>query len=191
MIMALLRIAILPVLPGLLLVGCMTYSHEFVGHDPGQVWSAMKTAAEQPRYDDWLVHENQAWVDEDARRIEVYRQIERYRRGPIDAPIHEERTWRLKVQMVSDNPPVAKMGNRGLDVPMHVREEALRYFEDVQQLLGEPESPPEAPRLPEEIESLAPPETPPPSPSPAADDESEPADAPDQPIDIDELQPPD
>ena len=78
------------VIAALLLGGCTTVNHSFPDHDSGPVWTAMVAVAEQPRYDDWKVLDNDVWVDEAERRIRI-RDIADIRRGYVEPPQWEMR----------------------------------------------------------------------------------------------------
>ena len=58
-------------------VGCTTRSQVFEGYGDDQLWTAMVASAQKPTYDDWRVMDNEVYVDEATRRIEVYRVLKR------------------------------------------------------------------------------------------------------------------
>jgi len=62
--------------------GCTSRSATFEGYGEDQVWSAMVAAARSPEYDDWKVRDNEVYIDESGRRLEVYahvwREADRY-----------------------------------------------------------------------------------------------------------------
>ena len=59
------------------LAACGTKEREFPGHTRDQVWKAMVQAAEDPRYADWIVVDNEVWRDDTASRIEIRRDVRR------------------------------------------------------------------------------------------------------------------
>ena len=125
--------------PGLS-AGCTNVTQTFPGRSADQVWTALVAVANEPRYDDWAVAANEAWVDESQRRIEIFRHLRRvlYAPGTGSEPRPENRTWRFEVRLVGDDPPEATFRSRGFAVPAHAGEEAVRYFADVRELLTSP-----------------------------------------------------
>lgn len=124
------------VLASFILAGCTTVRQEFIGSSPDQVWTAMVAVAESPSYDDWTVTDNDVWVDEAARRIEIYRRLRRVIHQPASKARRENREWRFQVIFEPTDPPLATFTSRGLGVPFHAHHEAERYFQDVLDLLG-------------------------------------------------------
>ena len=120
----------------LILGGCASVKHTFADQDVEQVWKAMVTVAEQPRYDDWAVVANDVWVDEAGRRIEIHRRLDRQLHLPGAKPQREQRTWQFEVRLLETDPPEAKFGSRSAAVPTDVQAEASRYFDDVLDLLS-------------------------------------------------------
>ena len=131
-----------------LLGGCTTVRETFAGHDPDQVWTALKAVANSPSGgystgepdDRWTVRENRVWADEPGGRIEIYRALERelYQPGGAVEPLHQERTWKLRVRMIERDPPTVEFTSRQWGGPAHAWDEAARYFEEVREILGEP-----------------------------------------------------
>jgi hypothetical protein len=132
-----------------LVAGCATYKHEFDGQPIGQVWSSMVAAARTPSYDGpspsqrWTVIDNEVWVDEDLRRIEIYRRLAR-RLYQGAQPLDENRVWNFRVSLIDEDPPTVKFVGRGLYIYAHVDAEAQRYFTDMNDLLSIEPSPPAA-----------------------------------------------
>jgi hypothetical protein len=124
--------------------GCASRSHVFEGRDVEPVWTAMKTVAAQPQYDDWSIPTdgNHVWVNDEQRRIEIYRKLERFKHEPGKSPDVDERTWRIQVYLSKLDPPTAKFVSRDLVIPAWAWEEADRYFADVEALLGPRPEPP-------------------------------------------------
>ena len=120
----------------LTLSGCTTVHQEFAGLPSDQVWTALVAVAESPDYDDWIVTDNDVWVDEAAQRIEIYRRLRRVIHQPAYKARRENREWRFQVIFEPTDPPVATFTSRGLGVPSQAQDEADRYFQDVLDLLG-------------------------------------------------------
>lgn len=129
--------------------GCATNEEAYPTRSADQVWTAMVAAAEKPVYDDWHVIENDVWVDDAGRRIEVYRRLRAYRDPPGQYSRLEDREWTF-VASFEDRPPpdapTVRFDIRGWHVPSHGWEERDRYFRQVRELLaGEPSAPPDVP----------------------------------------------
>jgi hypothetical protein len=123
--------------------GCTSRSQVFEGYSQDQVWSAMIAAAQSPEYDDWKIAENETFVDEDGRRVEVYRVLRRLLVTPYADPRKESEEWRLQLVLAHDmdiDAPVVDFTARQITVPAHVWREADRYFGQVRTLLGPPEA---------------------------------------------------
>jgi hypothetical protein len=134
-------IVALPLVSALVLstAGCTTQSATFEGYGGDQVWSAMLAAARTPDYDDWKVTQNEVFVDEAGRRLEVYRLLKRLYVTPHADPRKEEAEWRLQIVMSGDSAdgaPTVDFTARQISVPAHVWHEADRYFAQVRALLG-------------------------------------------------------
>ncbi len=115
--------------------GCTSVEHSFLGYDSLQVWTAMVAVARTPTYDDWKVAANDVWVDETAYRIEVYRHLRRVLYSPDANPHRESQTWRFEISLVEFDPPLARLVSRGIGQPTDAQREAKRYFRDVHDLL--------------------------------------------------------
>lgn len=120
----------------LTLSGCTTVHQEFAGLPSDQVWTALVAVAESPNYDEWTVTDNDVWVDEAARRIEIYRRLRRVIHQPAYKARRENREWRFQVIFEPTDPPLATFTSRGLGVPSQAQEEGEHYFQDVMDLLG-------------------------------------------------------
>jgi hypothetical protein len=121
-----------------LFAGCTTMERTFPDHSKEQVWSAMVTVAERPEYKDWKVLENNVYANEEAKRIEVNRVVHRqlYLPGGGNNPRYERRDWKFTITLMPVEPPTIDFVSRGWAVPMHAREEALRYLDDVKDVLS-------------------------------------------------------
>lgn len=165
--------------------GCTSRSATFEGYGEDQVWSAMVAAARSPEYDDWKVRDNEVYIDESGRRLEVYRILKRLYVTPYSDPRKEEEEWRLQIVLTHDrslDAPAVDFTARQVSVPAHVWREADRYFAQVRTLLGPSASPPPSTPAPTDTGASAP--TPPPLP------EQQPADARPAPVDPQPAEPP-
>jgi hypothetical protein len=142
--------------------GCTTRHREFAGHPSETVWATMKSVAQAPTYTDWVVLENNVWVDEPGRRIEIDRYCRRDLQHPRTRSLRENRHWKFTIELEKLDPPTAEFVSRDFGVPAHAWNEADRYFAEVAALLMHPgvETPaPEgdlAPAPPAEGEAPAP-----------------------------------
>jgi len=123
------------------LSGCTSVTRVFPDRPAEQVWTAMLVAAEQPDYTSgppesrWHVRENLVHVDDAERRLEIYRELDRYLVRGDAPPIRERSQWRIRIDLEEGSPPRATFTNRGLAVHMNAVSEAERYFADVEALL--------------------------------------------------------
>ncbi len=146
-------------------IGCTSRQKAYPGQSSDVVWSAMKSVAHQPAYDDWYVLENNVWCDDDAHRIEVDRRVMRERHDPMSKPMLESRHWAFSIYLKQDEHPTAAFVARSFGVPAHAWVEADRYFDQLKSML---------PPADASISTPTPASTPPvPStPTPAAADDS-------------------
>lgn len=127
------------------LAGCShDASHVYDDRPAGDVWQAMKQAAGQPRYADWIVIGNDVLVDESGRRIVISRDLKRDVVEPGLAPHREEAKWRLTAQLESAEPPTVRLSSPDWAVPAHFWAIADQYFAQVRLRLAEmgPVTPP-------------------------------------------------
>ena len=123
----------------LLLTGCGVDA-DFSDYPTDQVWRALQAVAEQPDYDHvdytkrWTVTENIVHVDEEDRRIDIERDLERVLVRPRTQPLHQEEHWSLQVALLPGNQVLFRTMTPA--VPAHVQFEADRYFTSVRRLLA-------------------------------------------------------
>ncbi|MFZ9880838.1 MAG: hypothetical protein ACO3QC_05495 [Phycisphaerales bacterium] len=168
--------------------GCVTRSQTFEGYSDDQLWTAMVATAKAPQYDDWKLSENEVMIDEEGRRLEIYRIVRRTLVSPHADPWKEEVEWRMQVVLGRDwdgATPTVDFTARQITVPAWVWEEADRYFAQMRTLLGPvkapaepaphsdqimpaplPDEPAAAPAHPAEEPAAAPAAEPPPEPLP-------------------------
>lgn len=130
--------AILFVLGLFSIPACTNRQQAYPDVPPEQLWTAMKAAAREPTYRDWIVIENSVAVDETDHQIEVYRELRRDFVSPSTPPRREEQSWRFAITMDAPpppKPPKAEFVSRTAGVPSHAWDEADRFFADVQSLL--------------------------------------------------------
>lgn len=132
------------------LLGCTSRSQVFEGYGDDQLWTAMVATARAPSYDDWKIDENEVFVDDAQRRIEIYRVLKRTYVSPYSDPRKEEEEWRFQIVLARDtelDQPMVDFTARQLTVPAHVWDEADRYFAQMRLLLG-PVAPPASSNAP-------------------------------------------
>jgi hypothetical protein len=157
-----------PILPSLSLaaivafagVGCTTRSQVFEGYSEDQLWTAMVATARSPVYDDWKVSDNEVYIDEDTRRIEVFRVLKRTLVSPYSEPRRESEEWKFQIVLARDEElgePLIDFTARQIDVPAHVWDEAERYFMQMRTLLGPVKTPATEPASTTEPTPMPPP----------------------------------
>jgi hypothetical protein len=121
-----------------LLSGCTTMERSFPNQTKDQVWSAMVAVAERPEYKDWKVLENNVYANDAAKRIEVSRVVHRelWLPGGGNNPRYERRDWKFTITLLPEEPPTIDFVSRSWAVPMHARDEAVRYLDDVNDVLS-------------------------------------------------------
>jgi hypothetical protein len=157
-----------PILPSLSLAaivafagaGCTTRSQVFEGYSQDQLWTAMVATARSPAYDDWKISDNEVYIDEDARRIEIFRVLKRTLVSPYSEPRRESEEWKFQIVLARDEElgqPLVDFTARQVDVPAHVWDEADRYFMQMRTLLGPVKSPSSEPASAAEPTPMPPP----------------------------------
>lgn len=121
------------------LCGCTSRSQVFEGYADDQLWTAMVATARTPEYDDWKLTENEVFVDESGRRVEIYRVLRRTLVSPYADARRETAEWRFQVALSDeDGAPMVDFTARQAAIPAHVWTEADRYFAQMRTLLGPP-----------------------------------------------------
>ena len=119
--------------------GCTSRTQVFEGHGDERVWTAMVAAARTPEYDDWKISDNEVFVDDESRRIEVYRVLRRTLVTPYSDPRREREEWRFRIDLGEQGPaasPEVTFTARQIAIPAHAWDEADRFFNQVRLLLG-------------------------------------------------------
>lgn len=121
------------------LCGCTSRTQLFEGYADDQLWTAMVATARTPEYDDWKLTENEVFVDENGRRVEIYRVLRRTLVSPYADERRETAEWRFQVALSDDDgTPMIDFTARQAAIPAHVWTEADRYFAQMRTLLGPP-----------------------------------------------------
>lgn len=125
-------------LPAMLaLAGCTTRTAAYPERSPEIVWTAMKVAVAEPRYDDWVVVENEYYADEALRRIDVMRHLRRDLYGDGKQPWREDETFKFRISLgeTKQGVPEVTFVSRDWAVPAHAWIEADRYFAEMTEIL--------------------------------------------------------
>ena len=126
-----LSIVFLPVLGA-----CGTKEREFPGHSRDQVWKAMVQAAEDPRYSDWIVVDNEVWRDDSASRIEIRRDLRRDLMIAGSPPRREECEWKFSALVTDETPPIVEFSTSSIVIPAHFWLQARHYLDEVERRLS-------------------------------------------------------
>ena len=118
------------------LTACGTKDREFPGHSRDQVWKAMVQAADDPRYADWIVVENQVWRDDLHSRLEILRNVRRDVMVSGQAPKREETEWRFSAELTDTDPPAVEFSTSTITVPAHFWLQARHYLDEVDRRLN-------------------------------------------------------
>ena len=118
------------------LAACGTKEREFPGHTRDQVWKAMVQAAEDPRYADWIVIDNEVWRDDAASRIEIRRDVRRDVMVSGSPPRREEFEWRFTALVTDATPPSVEFSTSTIVVPAHFWLQARHYLDEVERRLS-------------------------------------------------------
>ena len=114
-----------------ILSACGTKEREFPGHSRDQVWKAMVQAAEDPRYADWVVTENQVWRDDIHNRIEILREVRRDVMIAGHEPRREQNEWKFTAALTDTDPPAVEFSTTTITVPAHFWLQARHYLDEV------------------------------------------------------------
>jgi hypothetical protein len=145
-------LVLLLTLPFLTACGVTERRQIMTDRDPGQVWEAMKAVAQTPDYyarsidvdGRWIVRQNDVAYDDNVRRMEVYRRLEREVHKPLSPVRREEREWKFEILLevppppelhTQPSPPVMLFRTRNAGVPAHAWDEATWYFDEVERFL--------------------------------------------------------
>ena len=118
------------------LAACGTKERAFPGHTRDQVWKAMVQAAEDPRYADWIVVDNEVWRDDAASRIEIRRDVRRDLMVAGSPPRREEFEWRFSASVTDATPPSVEFSTSTIVIPAHFWLQARHYLDEVERRLS-------------------------------------------------------
>lgn len=103
----------------------------------------MKVAVAEPRYDDWVVIENEYYADEALRRIDVQRHLRRDLYGDGQRPWREDETYKFDISLgaTKEGAPEVTFVSRDWGVPAHAWNEADRYFAELNEIFNAADRP--------------------------------------------------
>ncbi len=126
-------------LAGTVLAGCTSKSEVFSGRTPEQVWTVMATVAQEPDYDNWILLENNVWVDSNYDRIEINRRIKRDFHDEGANAQRQIETIDMQFVLERTNPPAVTGTVRSRMIPVKAHAALDQFFAEMHQLL-DPES---------------------------------------------------
>jgi hypothetical protein len=122
----------------LLAAGCNTVSRDYPGVSHDQLWQAALGAARNPKYSNWFVTENGVFVDADANRIEIYRELKRDYAEPGEALRRQNETWTFSVLVdANDRVPKIVLNSRAAIRPPNFLTEADHFFGEIDSRLAQ------------------------------------------------------
>ncbi len=122
----------------LLAAGCNTVSRDYPGASHDELWQAALGAARNPKYSNWFVMENGVFVDENANRIEIYRELKRDFAEPGEALRRQNETWTFSVLVdADDRVPKIILNSRAAIRPPNFLTEADHFFGEIDSRLAQ------------------------------------------------------
>jgi hypothetical protein len=122
----------------LLAAGCNSVSRDYPGVSHDQLWQAALGAARNPKYSNWFVTENGVFVDSDANRIEIYRELKRDYAEPGEALRRQNETWTFSVLVdANDRVPKIVLNSRAAIRPPNFLTEADHFFGEIDSRLAQ------------------------------------------------------
>jgi len=122
----------------LLAAGCNTVSRDYPGVSHDELWQAALGAARNPKYSNWFVTENGVFVDADANRIEIYRELKRDYAEPGEALRRQNETWTFSVLVdADDRVPKIVLNSRAAIRPPNFLTEADHFFGEIDSRLAQ------------------------------------------------------
>lgn len=123
----------------LLLAACGTAEREFPGYTRDQVWKAMVDTAEDPRYPDWIVVDNQVWRDDTTGTVQIRRDLRRDLVIVGQKPRREACEWHFTATVASTEPPLLTFTTSTPCVPAHFWLQGDQFMHEVERRLqGKP-----------------------------------------------------
>ena len=118
-----------------ILAGCTTQSSVFKERTPEQVWTALIAVAEDPRYEKWVVVENNVWIDLVYDRLEIQRVLKRDLHRPGSHPARETQDLEFQVVLERTQPPAVTVTVRNAIIRGKAMMAIDHFFAEVNDLL--------------------------------------------------------
>jgi len=118
-----------------LLAGCTSKSEIFSGRSPEQVWTVMATVAQQPEYENWILLENNVWLDPNYDRIEINRRLKRDYHDEGANSLRQIETLDMQFVLERTEPPVVTGTVRNRMIPVKAHAALDEFFFEMHQLL--------------------------------------------------------
>ena len=118
-----------------LLAGCTSKSEVFSGRSPEQIWTVMATVAQEPKYDNWVLLENNVWVDSNYDRIEINRRLKRDYHDEGANSLRQIETLDMQFVLERTNPPAVTGTVRNRMIPVKAHAALDQFFAEMHQLL--------------------------------------------------------
>ncbi|MGA1266010.1 MAG: hypothetical protein ACO32J_02385 [Phycisphaerales bacterium] len=119
----------------LLLAACGAAEREFPGYTRDQVWKAMVETAEDPRYPDWVVVDNQVWRDDTTGTVQIRRDLRRDLVIVGQKPRREAHEWHFTATVASTEPPLLTFTTSTPCVPAHFWLQGDQFMHEVERRL--------------------------------------------------------
>ena len=123
-------------LVGAVLAGCTSKSEVFSGRTPEQVWTVMATVAEEPDYANWILLENNVWVDSNYDRIEINRRLKRDYHDEGANSQRQIETLDMQYVLERTDPPAVTGTVRSRMIPVKAHAALDQFFAEMHKLLA-------------------------------------------------------
>jgi hypothetical protein len=117
------------------LAGCTTKSEVFPGRTPEQVWTVMATVAQEPDYENWILLENNVWLDPNYDRIEINRRLKRDYHDEGANSARQVETLNMQFVLEKTDPPAVTGTMRNRMIPVKARAALEEFFAEMHDLL--------------------------------------------------------
>jgi hypothetical protein len=118
------------------LAGCTSKSEVFSGRSPEQVWTVMATVAQEPEYENWILLENNVWLDSNYDRIEINRRLKRDYHDEGANSIRQIETLDMQFVLERTDPPAVTGTVRNRMIPVKAHAALDQFFAEMHELLA-------------------------------------------------------
>lgn len=123
-------------LAALALAACGSTEREFPGYTKDQVWKAMVETAEDPRYPDWVVVNNEVFRDDASATVEIRRDLRRDLVIVGQKPRREQCEWKFTATVESTEPPTLVFKTDTMTIPAHWWMQEQQFVNEVERRLA-------------------------------------------------------